>query len=571
MWIITQGDIQATKNSKITGEMYPYQLSTLGFMEKFETRNFTEKSCGNEHGDEINIKTNVGILANDSGTGKTRILLGLIANNKNNCSEDMNSENSVEFSEVMNHETGNHDSGDFFVPNVVAVSRKKFEFPENSRFSESSLVVCSQLNVQTWVREIRNNSVMRVFVIDSYKKVSAWRLSLGNPECKYEIVVCPTSFYNKLVRENEDLVWDRVILDDPEFMRGITEKVKTRFTWLVTSTPEKLPFIRNRSLLSGVYGTIRSDPQYFTIKCSEEYIQESFSYEIEGFVVKYAKSLIMSVLRSHFSPEIKKLIDEGKTEEAFVKMGGDVMSEKGIMNLYTQIIEEKIKGLGDNKPEDVQRLISRLESVKEKIKNMKNETCGVCVCELENPVMTKCCNNFICFECMRQSLRYNSSCVYCRTPTTNFVDTVLISDNTDHTDLGPIPEIKRLGLKKEECCNVINKEVYSGRKVLIFASKGIAEIISEMEKQNIEFSDLASVRNMNSIKKALDDFRGNRKNVILLGAYDTISGVSLENVNSVILYDYFSCNVIKQVLGKVARPSRINGGKINVYNLSPEQ
>lgn len=578
MWTITQNDPQAIKNNQVIGEMYPYQLSTVSFMETFEKRNFTEKTS--EETEEINVKTNVGVLANDSGSGKTRVLLALVANNKNNCSEDSkktDSQNTMTFCQNIGVSSSGipYNSGDSFVPEITSVSKKTPEFPENSCFIGASLVICSQLNLKAWTSEIKKAMVSSfgVYYVDTNKKAASWTNVYENSNGGVKLVLCSSSFYNNLVRNSENMVWDRVIIDDPEFLKGIKENVKTRFTWFVTSTPEKLNCIRGTSMINSVLGNIRLSMEHFMLKCSDEYSDQMTSSRVkfENFLVEYVRPAYINILRSHFSPEVRSLVAEKKYEEAVLKMGGDVMSEKCIIDTYTRTTEAKIRELElQGNTEDKNRLLSRLSGIKEKITNMKNETCGVCFSDLEAPVMTKCCNNFVCMECIHESMKYKACCVYCRAPV-SFSSTILISEKEIDGSGDNTRRELDIGDKKTECVKVIRNAISSNQngKTLIVVSRGIREITQELINQKIDFSDVASSRNVNIVKKALGDFRATRgTNVLVLGAYDTISGINLDNVNNVIFYDIVSCNTIRQILGKVTSMSRLSEISLKVFSFS---
>lgn len=580
MWTITQNDTQASKNEKVIGEMYPYQLSTLGFMETFEKRNFTEKTS--DDSEEINIKTNIGILANNSGSGKTRILLALIANNKNNCLADNEMRNSTDTSMVFQENVAvsansvSYNSGDSFAPAVTLLSKKSPEFPENSVFTGSSLVICSKLNFNNWSSEIKKamSPSFGVYYVDTNKIAEAWPRVYEISRGEHKLVLCSSSFYNKLVKCSTGMVWDRVIIDDPEFMKSINEDVKTRFTWLVTSTPEKLKCIRGRSMITRALGNIDNCYDYFTIKCNDEYSKQ-FSdsrLQIQNYIVEHVREEYINVLRSHFSPEVRRLVQEKKYEEAVIKMGGSVMSEKCIIDTYTRTTEAKIAELTrEGNVEDKNRLEARLQGIKEKISNIKNETCGVCFSELETPIMTKCCNNFVCMECMHESLKYKACCVYCRTSVT-FSDTVLVSEKILNVEEPGNSENRDLGDKKSECIKLINELLTNNGnvKTVIVASRSIREINLELSKNNIRFSDVASCRNANNVKRALCDFRStfSGTNLLLLGAYDTISGIDLSNVDNLIFYDSLPCNTIKQIIGKACSMSRTEKFSVNIFNFS---
>ena len=207
-------------------------------------------------------------------------------------------------------------------------------------------------------------------------------------------------------------------------------------------------------------------------------------------------------------------------------------------------VEVSIKNFTDKQ----KKLQFKIEALKERVSNVQEKTCPICLCEVTNPCVTDCCQNIYCMGCYIRALESTrQKCPHCRAPNRKISNVTLISNNV-------VKQPKLLPEKSEELLRIIASK--PGGRFLIFSEydNTFTNILCLLEKHHINYNKLtgSSGRVTNIIK----DFKDNRTNVLLLNAKNYGSGLNLQMTTDIIMYHKMSTDLEKQVIGRGQRPGR---------------
>ena len=120
-------------------------------------------------------------------------------------------------------------------------------------------------------------------------------------------------------------------------------------------------------------------------------------------------------------------------------------------------VEVSIKNFIDKK----KNLQFKIEALKERVSNVQEKTCPICLCEVTNPCVTDCCQNIYCMGCYIRALESTrQKCPHCRAPNRKISNVTLISNNV-------VKQPKLLPEKSEELLRIIASKPYG--RFLIFS------------------------------------------------------------------------------------------------------
>lgn len=206
---------------------------------------------------------------------------------------------------------------------------------------------------------------------------------------------------------------------------------------------------------------------------------------------------------------------------------------------------------------------------------VSDESCPICKCEFEDPIVTSCGHNF-CYECIEQLLNissYKSECPICRN--------VIKSSNIFRLEENKIENklddlVYKYGTKLAQLIKLCNKILLNNKsKIIIFSEwDRLLTMIGNVLKEN-NILNVFCKGNVHSRNAAISNFRNNSKKnksrVIMLSTEHAASGTNLTEATDIIFMESHSgdYNVIKtmedQAIGRAVRLGQQN--QVNVYRL----
>lgn len=533
-------------------KLFQYQLSTIKMMENLETRNYG---------------TDIGILSNKAGSGKSLVILGLISRNVNkivhqpqrryfnfiprNCTIDSFSEGVIINCNTME-------------PHLIL---------------HSSLVVCPCI-ISQWEQEL-HQTTLKFLIIKSKKDVQNLSIEMIH---SVDLVVCTNSMYNSLAKKTENYFWDRVVFDEAESIKSINHSVNSRFFWMMTNDTEKMYNIRKKTFLGKLLKTSTIDIIWASIQCELEFIEKTTSDFKISYVFMECFAQQFFVLRHHQSREVISLLEEKKTVEAVKKMGGDTSTIENLIKTFDEKTTKKITELEkfievsknhyeipehtsivEKLEKEIKSLKIRFDSIKEKVTDVSKETCTICLSEYTDPVMLMCCTNLVCLDCFRGALCEKNNCMFCRKHVTPLDITLLLHENYIPDEVENI----QLKNKKDTCIDLIISLMSSDRneKILLFADHGLSEIKLGLNEKAIYHEELPT--GMKDTERTLKRYKGDiyNLNILVLTPKTITSGINLENTTSIIIYNKITKIEESQLIGKAIRASRNPELPLTIYQL----
>jgi hypothetical protein len=573
-----------------------HQKTMLYHMNELENNSIKPNS-------RFTLNSNIGVVGDVVGAGKSLSVLLLIHNNKtfNGIKDKYYTYNKTCSISIVDHDqTG----------------------PVKDRIHSSILVLPHTL-VRQW-RTYADNYVpdLKYKVINKrehLKTVSDDGKTVIYKEMKdflnAPLIIVSSTFYSVFMntRINQKIVcdmnFDRVIFDEADTIHiPGCYKPNANFYWFVTSSiinlivpasrywdGKYLDGIKCTGFIKNVFMELEGSgfPFYHKIffKNRDEYIQASFDLP---------KPIIHRV--SCFTPKAVKIL-KGILDEKIIQMiqGDDLkgaMEQVGSMNLLKSTddiikistnmlikdLENKKRefeykstltyATDESKKHALQNIQNKMDEIRQKIKliesRVQNKFCTVCNSDADVPTITMCCKNVFCLTCIQSSYALNPICPFCRATITE--DHIVIHANIPNDQ---IAEIVPSGKKEPKLLNKIDtlvkiiKEKPAGKFLVVsLYENSLSELSEKLKDNDIQATKLGGNNLVvNKILSRFKDFQCSLK-VILLNAYNYGSGLNIPEATDIIIYHKLTKELETQVIGRAQRFGRV--GQLNIHYLQHE-
>ena len=561
-----------------------------------------------EISDKININqyfyfnTNFAALSDNVGSGKSLVVLSLIANNKvlnvNNKISSISNGSNVNIFEI-NH----FNQDDYLKTNILVV-------PHNL--------------IAQWKLYISRDSNLKFISLSKSvdMKTNFPNGDLDSSKLENDIILVSSTRYNELaiiIERNSKFV-SRVIFDEADSIKIPSCRIiKSQFTWLVTSSVKTI--LNPNGIIKYANSNGETQSWYswnngFTIRIHESgikcrgyikdlaydltrnttsrneliimndinFIRESFSLEnpiVNSIICKDPP--IMNILSNVVSNQMMDYINAGDIDGAINSLNCQKVSNANLISLVTEDLEKELHNNKieldakknqifsneKNKKEAILRIEQKICTLNDKILQIKkkleeSDTCPICYDNIENLALCSQCKTKFCIECISTWISSgnslndgNGKCPYCREILTN--DTlIIVSDKTN------IKEKDTNKLKdKVENLKKLSKRLSEKSKILVFSNyDGSFKNIKNLFEQNdIKYSKIMG--SSAHISKTVDKFNKefddpDSINVLLLNSQYFGSGLNLQKANDIILFHHMNKDITKQVVGRAQRPGKFN-------------
>jgi len=360
MEIVETSDRIKTCSDERKVKLYNHQLSLIHRMEKLE-KGSVVLNIDNENYD---CEINMGVIGDKAMSGKTYSILELCRRNKKKKKKDNN--------------------GLIIINKDISIKNTTINtIGKDQDNKHMTLLVINNYMLHHWTKHIRDIGGLSHLSVKTIKK--------NKIIVKRDIIICISSVYNKFIKSNENIIWDRIIFDDADTLVSINEIPKYKFLWFISSNYDDLYFNNkaNRSFIRNYFINIENKgfmKQLTLLKCSDEYINKSINYNYNIIINNIkCKRIRKFPFYSQFSCEIASiaiLIECRQYETAFRMLNGEVYNS---LEEYSNYLSNDISN----------HIRNRYDYF-----NIKNELCQICMDYISVPVITKCCQTIYCFNCM---------------------------------------------------------------------------------------------------------------------------------------------------------------------------
>tara|TARA_B000000475_G_C16005029_1_gene450524 strand:+ start:3796 stop:5604 length:1809 start_codon:yes stop_codon:yes gene_type:complete len=566
------------QNEKIKLQLKKHQLAGL------------YKACKMEqddkiyHIDELNdnsyyeIKTNIGIIGEKVGYGKTITALGIIAHSPIN-------EIRISNSSLKSYNTQVKIKPSDVIKNTAIISNIERYNPDDIRtkYINTTLVIVPRGPVYTqWIKSIQHDTSLSVLLLDDIRIIK--KIEKPNDDNvkrikkyfeKFDLILIKNTTLRKFMAymEHEShfiKYWARIIVDEAHDILMTIGNISFLYKWLISATYTNILNIRYcvNANVHLIRELVKNELNHILIKSENSFLKESF--DLPPIIEKTYKCKMLnklSIIRPYLSRSQIERLNASDLLGIMREIGGNVATEDGIIECFTtklnkdlhnkkceknmiQLLvlsdEEKIQRI-ENINKIIFGLENKIKDLTDRISNINDKSCAICLDNLTNPLVLKCTHSY-CGSCIMMWIRTNKKCPECRTEI-NISDTTFITNR-------PSPRIDdkiKIKSKENTLIEIINNK--KDGKFLIFSKieNGFSNIINNLTNHDISFTEIKGTTGcMNNI---LDRFRNGEIKVILLNTNYAGSGIDISFATDVIIYHSMT-NERSQAIGRAHRVGR---------------
>ena len=598
---VTAEDPAYEQPEKITAQMKPHQLAAVHKALLFEKTGSVQYNIPANAPTVVNgrckgsfrIRSNIGVLGDIVGYGKTLTALAIIAGNP---TDDIHKEQQMISSAY---------SGSAY---TVIERNGRQTIPED-KFIKSTLVIVPHGPVFIqWMEALKQHTSLNALVIDSQ---AAFRKQLPyeganaslirDKLSEYDLVLVKNTMIKKMIQhfdipyrtENPLDSWGRIMVDEAHDMLNFIPCLDFRFLWMITST---YPVLAHKSSTRSVltYSIRHLDPEllrYVLIKGNPEFVQRSFV--VPAPVERYIECRMPARLRAiqpFLQGDVLDRINANDISGAIRAMGGQNETEDDVLQLVTRNLEREIhnKELAikyvhdihipqDNRDTRLRTLDTELARLKEKmaalverVTQLKEKSCSICMDTLDTPVILPC-THVMCGACILQWMRMPGSsggpnkcsvCPECRAPI-EAAHLVAVVEEKHKSNNVAVPPIVPRTLDKEETLIKLIHEKPEGRFLVFSRVENTFNRISQrLQDEGINSCEMKGTTA--TMMRNLERFERGEVRVIMLNTFHAGSGINISTATDVVIFHAMGLDKT-QAVGRAQRVGRTS--PLTIHNL----
>lgn len=558
----------------ITTKLKPHQLAALYKIKEMEQNEFIYYKSDINNEDYYEIRTNIGIIGDKVGYGKTLIALSLIAELK--LKNIFINDKSIKTYNINFNNNDNNDSNNMIIKHI----NSKIENISNNYINTTLIIVPRGPVYNQWKTSIKKQSKLNILEIDDLRKIKTLtKIKDNNEEIikkyfeKYDGILIKNTTLKKLLiyyyNFNLILKWSRIIVDEAHDILNSISNLSYLYLWLISASYTQLLNIKSGTTnsLNLIKNLLKNELDYVIVKSNINFIKKSFELpKINEIVYKCKISLKLDVIRPYLSKSLIEKLDASDLHGMIKEMGGKVISENNIIDIFTTNLKKDIHNkkcdlehilkidIDENERKNKKEIISknikiledRLYELTERLSYINEKKCSICLDNINNPIYLECSHTF-CSKCLIIWHKRNNTCPECREEI-KFSGTILPSLDNDNND-----DNNKLKSKENTLINII-KQKKEG-KFLIFSKieNGFTNIKNILSENNISYNEIKG--NTGCMNNILKNFKEGNLNVILLNTHYAGSGIDISFATDVIIYHAMR-NYKNQAIGRAYRVGR---------------
>jgi len=611
-------DIEIDSNSLRCGQpirikklLKPHQLACLYkaiYMENVGSITYKNNSQNRDVNlrnipNTIKISTNIGIIGDIVGYGKTLTALSIIAHNP--------------LDKIHINTTRIHSFHSSKAYNYFTAVSENLNLHNSDNMISSTLIIVPRGPVYVqWEKTLKESTDLKYIAIDdlNYIKKNLPIFKNNNERAiidyfnQFDVVLIKNTtldrllnYYNTPVSNIRHFIynWKRIMIDECHDIINKIEIFNYLFIWLISGTYFNMCNKISSTSYSQYYNIkdiLREDYiNYVLVKCNKEFVKESF--KIPPIIEHYhlcKMSKYLRVIKKYINSSILDKINANDISGAIKDLGGKNETEEGIATLicadmnknlsnkqkereYTlglDILEEvkanRIKTI-DN---EIVIIEGKIKDLTERITEINTKICSICLDNVTHPIILECTHIF-CGSCLFNFLNshtYNSTnikkCPDCRAEikSTENLTAIVTSKDTITNEIVTIEDnTNKIGkgiLNKEDTLLEILKNKPDGKFIVFSRVDVFTKIIKLLVSNNITFAELKG--NTSHMMNVLKDFKNGLINVILLTTQYAGYGIDINYATDVIIFHSMAVDK-QQAIGRAQRVGRTNN--LIVHNL----
>jgi SNF2 family DNA or RNA helicase len=552
----------------------------------------------------IKISTNIGIIGDIVGYGKTLTALSIIAHNPLD---------NIHINSAKVHSFHSNRAYNYFTAETV-----NSNLPNMDNMINSTLIIVPRGPVYVqWEKTLKESTDLKYIAIEDLNFIKKNMPLINTPDRAHDIIDYFNQFdvvliknttldrlleyYNYSDSNAKYLIynWRRIMIDECHDIINKIEIFNYLFIWLISGTYFNMCHKISSSSYSQYYNIkdiLRDDYiNYILVKCNKEFVKESFKIPpiIEYYhlckmskylkvIKKYINSAILDKINANdISGAIKDLGGKNETEEGMAALICADMN-KNLSNKHREreyiasldIVEENKVNRLKTIDNEIASIEGKIKDLTERITEINNKICSICLDNVTQPIILECTHIF-CGGCLFQFLNANTlgtitkKCPDCRAEiksTENLTAIVSIKDSNAITnDIAKDDNKSLIGkgiLNKEDTLLEILKNKPDGKFIVFSRVDVFTNIIKILVSNGITFAELKG--NTSHMMNVLKDFKNGIINVILLTTQYAGYGIDINYATDVIIFHSMAVDK-QQAIGRAQRVGRTNN--LIVHNL----
>lgn len=553
---LSNDDPIALKPEKISVPMKPHQLAALHKairMERGEAIEYNTFLDGNENGN-AKVTTNVGVIGDIVGYGKTLTALSIVA---------ASSPNNIHYR--TEHTYAYH--GRYI--GHLAVTCNKPTVTVITDFVHTTLAIVPRGPVyMQWKNAIETQTSLRVLAIDSLTTI---RQLCPPSECNMATLKAFFEQYDIILLKNTNLktltqyysnaysqgtwAWDRILIDEAHDIIKSVPLFCYKFLWLITATYLDIPrhvVYSGRNFLASTVREIVTDitMKYILVKSRDDFVKESFvvpEYIEHTYVCAVPQNI--HIVQPFLSANALERVNANDIAGAIRELGGTNETEANIVDLVTKDIQKDIRNKElehqyilhleihqdskENKmksiQEDIARLKERLQSLIDRVSMLSSKTCPICYDSYDHPIILPCMHIF-CGKCF---LSWGKTCPECRSKVSG-KDIIAVVEESEAVKTTMKPQPIKLLSKSEKLLELVKSK--PDGKFLVFSKydSSFTEITRSFNVAGILYAELKGSTAI--MMRTLEQFNSGHIKVILLNTHHAGSGINISTATDVVLF-----------------------------------
>jgi hypothetical protein len=595
--ILTDNDKKITQPNSIKIDLMNHQKTMIYKMLEIESigsikvPDYSMKKYSNMiniTGNQAEINTNVAILGDKVGSGKTLMIVTLLTIKK------IIDERQIEMGGAQFYSVKIKPSSPIIKTNLIIVPHKILpqwkEAFEN--YSPNLKVYSISFNkeidkIVKTKKEFKKNWNDQELVHE-IEEIIKEKIE------QYDVVIIGETMYKRFYKACLNYRFNRILIDEADTIKLPRDmSCQFNFIWLITGTPKGL-FYSNKPFISKIFKDDNLNlNSNFVIKNDDSFIEQSIKLpHPKRFKIKCITPRELDIIKDLIPPSVLQMINAGNSEQAIKALNCNVDTNENILQVITKNLvdtignkkieleaekkkhypinlekehEQKIKFIENQ----IEKLTNKYEDVKKRIYQLNDTNCPVCMGEFTNPVMVSCCNNTFCFDCLAVSMGElkNNKCPYCRQAITKQHMHIFQSDTITKSNNMSSSNTNKYDLKDKLDVLVDLVQNKPDGSFMIFA--GYMETFNKIETK---LKDLAISYHIlkgqsSTVKKYIDDFREKKVRILMLNAQFFGAGMNLQMATDIIMYHRFTKEMEEQIIGRAQRLGRSITDPLNVYYL----
>jgi len=505
--------------------LFIHQLKSIENMEKLEKEKEITLTSS------IYINTNLGVLADLPGYGKSLSMLGLIGRTL---------DNKVDATFPLERKT-----------NFQYVSQTKVELLQQLK---TTLILVNISLMTQWIQEL-NRTLLRHTAI--YAKTEIEDIDLD----AYDVILVSNNIYNLFSQVYRKKAWKRFVIDEPASLKlPAMEESHALFYWLITSTPNELYLKQRRT---GFLNDLLPDDidmfNHLILKNDDQFVKSSYVMPITKHLYYKCMGNLSFLFEGIVSDTVIEMIQAGNISGVFHSFEYEGMDAvRTIIDAYKTRKTKRLSELNSSKDVDektlekIETIESHLSILDEKIlKYVIQNGCIICNGSHTNPSMLACCQNIFCGECV------GDTCPICKTIDIQKIP-MCIKQLSEPLNESYVYKSSTLSTRPKTKIYTILDVIGDtlDKKILIFSNynESFSLIKKFLENRNLTYLELRGTKEKRD--NTIDSYKTGSVNILLLNTIHSGAGLNLQETSDIILYHRIHEYQKIQVIGRANRIGR---------------